>query len=158
MYMKPTYLYYILIVSLVLSCNTNKHSDFININDPVPRNAKMQKVIYSEVYGDPLLMWEYEYKGNQFLLGTDRQNRIKYILAKDSSFMTPEGIRIGETHVNLETIGRPIKEASLLGHYRILLPSGWIVQVEDGSAVNIDSGSIQVVKPKKTIVTIIFKM
>jgi hypothetical protein len=32
------------------------------------------------------------------------------------------------------------------------------VQVEDGSAVNLDSDSIRVVKPKKTIVTIIFKM
>jgi hypothetical protein len=156
--MRTTYLYCVSIVSLVLSCNSNKHSDFININDHVPRSAKMQKVIYSEVYGDPLLMWEYEYKGNQFLLGTDRQNRIKYILDKDSSFMTPEGIRLGETHVNLEMIGKPIKEASIRGHYRILLPSGWIVQVEDGSAVNLDSDSIRVVKPKKTIVTIIFKM
>ena len=160
MNMKSTYLPYIFAVTLILGCNSNKHqhSDFINLNDYAPPSAKMQKVVFCEEYGGPLLMWDYEYKGNQFLLGSNPQGRIKYILSKDSSFVTPEGIRIGETQVNLKTIGDPIIEERLQGHYKVRLPSGWIVQVNDGSTININTDSIKIVPPKKTIITIIYKM
>ena len=147
----------ILISLSILGCKQNiqPRSNFLELNDPLPESALSLNEMMPTQYGDSLALFDYEFKGSHFSVGSDSHGKVKYIMVKDSAFTTPEGIRLGDPGSKLDKVGKPIGSWDR-GYCTVRLNSGWIVLVEGGGSYNV-SGLIQYKHPIDTIITCIFK-
>lgn len=69
--------------------------------------------------------------GVRFVIGVDREERVRFVSTNDAAFVTPEGVRVGDPAAAAQTAapGRAIGLEMGWGHY-IELPSGWCAFID----------------------------
>jgi hypothetical protein len=131
------------------------NNDLPGIGDHPPKGAIPTNHYVNLGDDDSLQTYKYSWNGSRFFLEVASDNTIRVILTNDTTFITPEGIKVGDKSNKVErwnTLKNPLGSKV----YIVELPSGWKAQLMAGGSLNIGENIISSY-PQDTIITFLSK-
>jgi hypothetical protein len=115
----------ILLVGILAIAGCAPHLTTLELGDPLPRDASALGEMLMISPGQISQKFLWTNNGVRYALCADNQNRIQFLSTSSTRVATPEGVKVGQTLLELRNI-----EDSYLIHWRgwgylVALPSGW---------------------------------
>ena len=126
------------IISLcLLLIATSCLSSNVNLSSPLPKNAVKLKhgllTSSSSINSEAYTVYE---NGIKYVISVDKNKEINYISTMDKNFMSPEGIRVGNSLQQVLNVADSKNINKEFGWaFFVKLPSGWSVAFTQGKTV-----------------------